>query len=307
MRAALADAGVERRADRLRQRARHLDAAQRPRRDARHQARARRARAARSRSPRPSPRSGTCSAPPAPSRPSRRCSRCATASRRRRSACTSPTPSSTSTTSPGARSRGRWQARRPSGAPARAVQLVRLRRPQRRALPGGRMSARRCCAARPTSASTPLERLEVLCDPGSLQLLRTQVRSRRMGERARAGDGVLAAHARVDGRQVFCYAQDASFAGGSLGEAHARDDRRGAAARRPRARAGDRLHRVRRRAHAGGARRALRLRRDLPRARAPVGRRAADLDRLRAVGRRLLLRPGAHRLRDHDRARERCS
>jgi acetyl-CoA carboxylase carboxyltransferase component len=68
---------------------------------------------------------------------------------------------------------------------------------------------------------TPLERLEVLTDPGSLQLLRTQVRSRRMGERARSGDGVLAAHARVDGRQVYCYAQDPSFAGGSLGEAHA--------------------------------------------------------------------------------------
>jgi acetyl-CoA carboxylase carboxyltransferase component len=61
----------------------------------------------------------------------------------------------------------------------------------------------------------------VLADPGSLQLLRTQVRSRRMGELARAGDGVLAAHARVDGRQVLCYAQDASFAGGSLGTAHA--------------------------------------------------------------------------------------
>ena len=68
---------------------------------------------------------------------------------------------------------------------------------------------------------TPLERLEVLTDPGSLQLLRTQVRSRRMGDRSRPGDGVLAAHARVDGRQVYCYAQDASFAGGSLGEAHA--------------------------------------------------------------------------------------
>jgi acetyl-CoA carboxylase carboxyltransferase component len=74
---------------------------------------------------------------------------------------------------------------------------------------------------RPDERLDPLERLEVLADPGSLQLLRTQVRSRRMGERAQAGDGVLAAHARVDGRQVYCYAQDASFAGGSLGEAHA--------------------------------------------------------------------------------------
>jgi acetyl-CoA carboxylase carboxyltransferase component len=68
---------------------------------------------------------------------------------------------------------------------------------------------------------TPLERLEALTDPGSLHTLRTRVRSRRLGERARPGDGVVAAHARVDGRQVYCYAQDASFAGGSLGEAQA--------------------------------------------------------------------------------------
>lgn len=66
-----------------------------------------------------------------------------------------------------------------------------------------------------------LERLEVLCDPGSLQLIRTQVRSRRMGDKAREGDGILAAAGTVDGRQVFCFAQDPSFAGGSLGQAHA--------------------------------------------------------------------------------------
>ena len=66
-----------------------------------------------------------------------------------------------------------------------------------------------------------LERLEVLCDPGSLQLIRTQVLSRRMGEKAREGDGILAAAGSVDGRQIFCFAQDPSFAGGSLGEMHA--------------------------------------------------------------------------------------
>jgi len=66
-----------------------------------------------------------------------------------------------------------------------------------------------------------LERLEVLCDPGSIQLVRTQVRSRRMGEKARDGDGILAAAGRVDGRAVMCFAQDPSFAGGSLGQAHA--------------------------------------------------------------------------------------
>jgi acetyl-CoA carboxylase carboxyltransferase component len=75
---------------------------------------------------------------------------------------------------------------------------------------------------RPDERLSPLERLEALTDPGSLQLLRTQVLSRRMGEKARAGDGVLAAHGRIEGRDIYCYAQDASFAGGSLGEAHAR-------------------------------------------------------------------------------------
>jgi methylmalonyl-CoA decarboxylase subunit alpha len=76
-------------------------------------------------------------------------------------------------------------------------------------------------APRPDERLTPLERLEVLCDPGSLQLLRTDVRSRRMGDGARAGDGVLAGSGRVDGRSLFCFAQDGSFAGGSLGERHA--------------------------------------------------------------------------------------
>jgi len=74
---------------------------------------------------------------------------------------------------------------------------------------------------RPEETLSALERLEVLCDPGSLQPIRTQVRSRRMGEKARDGDGVVAAAGSVDGRQVFCFAQDPSFAGGSLGHAHA--------------------------------------------------------------------------------------
>src|SRR5215208_1981389 len=76
-------------------------------------------------------------------------------------------------------------------------------------------------ATRPDERLSALERLEVLCDPGSIQLVRTQVRSRRMGDKARDGDGILAASGRVDGRPVFCFAQDPSFAGGSLGQAHA--------------------------------------------------------------------------------------
>ena len=68
---------------------------------------------------------------------------------------------------------------------------------------------------------SPLQRLETLCDRDSLDVIRTEVRSIAMGDRARAGDGVIGGAGLVDGRPVFCYAQDASYAGGSLGAAHA--------------------------------------------------------------------------------------
>jgi len=68
---------------------------------------------------------------------------------------------------------------------------------------------------------TPIERLEALCDHGSLHLIRTSITSEAMGDRARPGDGVFAGSGTVDGRPIFCYAQDQSFAGGSLGAAHA--------------------------------------------------------------------------------------
>ena len=68
---------------------------------------------------------------------------------------------------------------------------------------------------------TPLERLSLLCDEGSLQTIRSEVASERMGDKARAGDGVVGAAGRIGGRPVFCYAQDARFAGGSVGESHA--------------------------------------------------------------------------------------
>jgi acetyl-CoA carboxylase carboxyltransferase component len=42
-----------------------------------------------------------------------------------------------------------------------------------------------------------------------------------MGEKVRDGDGVVGAMGRVDGRPIACFAQDPSYLGGSLGEAHA--------------------------------------------------------------------------------------
>jgi acetyl-CoA carboxylase carboxyltransferase component len=76
-------------------------------------------------------------------------------------------------------------------------------------------------AERREARVSPLERIESLCDPGSVHAIRSQVASERMGDRAQAGDGVVGAAGRVAGRPVFAYAQDASFAGGSLGAAHA--------------------------------------------------------------------------------------
>lgn len=67
----------------------------------------------------------------------------------------------------------------------------------------------------------PLQRLELLCDHGSLHVIRSSIVSDRMGDKAHAGDGVVGAAGRVEGRPIFCFAQDARFAGGSLGAAHA--------------------------------------------------------------------------------------
>lgn len=72
----------------------------------------------------------------------------------------------------------------------------------------------------PTRLS-PHERLEALCDPGSIEVLRSRVFSGRLGARAIAGDGVVGATATVAGRPIACYAEDGSFFGGSLGERHA--------------------------------------------------------------------------------------
>jgi acetyl-CoA carboxylase carboxyltransferase component len=71
------------------------------------------------------------------------------------------------------------------------------------------------------SRLSPSERLEALCDPGSLHVLRSRVLSTRLGARAIEGDGVVGAVGEVDGRPIACYAQDGSYLGGSLGERHA--------------------------------------------------------------------------------------
>ena len=65
----------------------------------------------------------------------------------------------------------------------------------------------------------PRARLEMLCDDGTLRLVRTTVQSD--SPRSQPGDGVLVGSGRVGGRPVYCYAQDSSVVGGSLGASHA--------------------------------------------------------------------------------------
>ena len=74
---------------------------------------------------------------------------------------------------------------------------------------------------RPDEKLTPMERLEVLCDPGSIDLLRTEVLSRHMGRRRAPATGCSGRAAASTAASSRWFAQDASFAGGSLGEAHA--------------------------------------------------------------------------------------
>lgn len=72
-----------------------------------------------------------------------------------------------------------------------------------------------------TNRHTALQRLGLLCDERTLQVLRSGVVSPTMGEQEQPGDGVVGAAGRIAGRPVFCYAQDGRFAGGSLGEGQA--------------------------------------------------------------------------------------
>src|SRR5438270_5629078 len=69
-------------------------------------------------------------------------------------------------------------------------------------------------------AAAPTKIFDRLLDDGSFTPIRTQVRSRRMPE-GPGGDGVVCGQGSIDGRRVFCYEQDPSVLGGSLGETHA--------------------------------------------------------------------------------------
>src|SRR6478752_2705876 len=72
---------------------------------------------------------------------------------------------------------------------------------------------------------TARERIELLYDPGTFEELDRFVTHRcrdfGMDEQLIPGDGVIAGHGLVDGRQVFAFAQDFTVFGGSLSETNA--------------------------------------------------------------------------------------
>jgi len=84
---------------------------------------------------------------------------------------------------------------------------------------------------KPTAARAPLperaqepltlvDRLDRLCDRGTVRVLRSEVRSP-FTDRAGDGDGVAVGAGEIDGRPVVVYAEDPKALGGSLGAAHA--------------------------------------------------------------------------------------
>jgi len=72
---------------------------------------------------------------------------------------------------------------------------------------------------------TARERIELLFDPGTFDETDKLVTHRcldfGMAEQLVPGDGVVAGHGLVDGRQVFAFAQDFTVFGGSLSETNA--------------------------------------------------------------------------------------
>ena len=300
MRIALADAGLDPRGHRVRQRARHLDPAQRPRRDAGHQGRARRRGQGH---PRVLHQVGDRA-------PARRRRRGGGRGDHPRAARPDRPPDPRATRRP--RKAWTWTTSRARPAPWTSTASPR----SASRTPSASAATTRCCAWRPHDDRVRSPgRGEALADrapggalrPGladAAALRRPLAPDGREGPRRRRRDRRRRARRRPPGVLLR--------AGPVLPRRLARRaarrlDRARAAARRPRGRAGRRLHRVRRRAHAGGPRGARRLRAHLQGARRAVGQDPADLGDLRRVGRRRLLLAGADRLRRDDRARRTCS
>jgi len=94
---------------------------------------------------------------------------------------------------------------------------------ERRAEAGG--GAERVKRQHAAGKLTARERIELLFDPGTFEevdkLVTHRCRDFGMDEQLIPGDGVIAGHGLIDGRQVFAFAQDFTVFGGSLSETNA--------------------------------------------------------------------------------------
>src|SRR3990170_2242030 len=93
---------------------------------------------------------------------------------------------------------------------------------ERAELGGGRDRLER---QRSAGKLTARERIELFFDPGTFEevdkLVTHRCRDFGMEDQNIPGDGVVAGHGLVDGRQVFAFAQDFTVFGGSLSETNA--------------------------------------------------------------------------------------
>jgi propionyl-CoA carboxylase beta chain len=106
----------------------------------------------------------------------------------------------------------------------REQRLAELRRRREQSLAGG--GPERVAKIHQKGCLTARERVELLLDPGSFVEVGAFVthRARDFGMDARriVGDGVVAGWGTIDGRLVYCFAQDFTVFGGTMSEANAR-------------------------------------------------------------------------------------
>jgi propionyl-CoA carboxylase beta chain len=106
----------------------------------------------------------------------------------------------------------------------REQRLAELRRRREQALAGG--GADRIAKIHAKGRLTARERLELLLDPGSFNEIGAFVTHRcsdfGMADKRITGDGVVAGFGLVEGRLVYCFAQDFTVFGGTMSEANAK-------------------------------------------------------------------------------------
>ncbi len=109
-----------------------------------------------------------------------------------------------------------------SGMGSTEERLDDLRRRKAIAAAGG--GAQRVDTQHAKGKLTARERLDLLLDEGTFQeidsLVEHRCRDFGMDQNVIPGDGVVTGHGLIDGRPVFCFAQDFTVYGGSLGEMH---------------------------------------------------------------------------------------